>query len=80
MLIHITFGRYGFCAVFWRSVWGRYGMNWSLVYANSYNIWSNSQLQQADSMEEEEEGEKLSEDDISTDECDKKDSSEEEGT
>ena len=55
-------------------------MNWSLVYANSYNIWSNSQLQQADSMEEEEEGEKLSEDDISTDECDKKDSSEEEGT
>ena len=44
------------------------------------NNWSNSQLQQADSMEEEEEGEKLSEDDISTDECDKKDSSEEEGT
>jgi hypothetical protein len=28
-------------------------------------------------MEEEEEGEKLSEDDISTDKCDKKDSSEE---
>ena len=21
VLIHITFGRYGFCAVFWRSVW-----------------------------------------------------------
>ena len=30
----------GFCAVFWRSVWGRYGLNWSLVYPDSYNIWS----------------------------------------
>ena len=39
MVIHITFGRYGFCAVFWRLVWGRYGSNWSLVYANTYNIW-----------------------------------------
>ena len=27
-------------AVFWRSVWGRYGLNLSLVYANSYKIWS----------------------------------------
>ena len=40
MLIHITFCRYGFCGGFWRSVWGRYGLNWSLVCANSYNIWS----------------------------------------
>ena len=47
--------------------------------ANQSNNWSNSQWQQADSLEEEEEGEKLSEDDISTDECDKNDSSEEEG-
>ena len=39
--------------------------------------WSNSQ--QADSMEEKEEGERLSEDDITTDECEKEDSSEEEG-
>ena len=47
--------------------------------ANQSNNWSNSQWQQADSMEEEEEGERLSEDDISTDECDGNDSSEEEG-
>jgi hypothetical protein len=44
---------------------------------NPANNWSNSQLQLTDSMEEEEEGEKVSEDDISTDKCDKKDSSEE---
>ena len=43
------------------------------------NNWFNSQWQQADSMEEEEEGENLSEDDISTDKCDKNYSSEEEG-
>ena len=64
----------------------RHGASTSAIIANSdcarYEVspsknWPNSQ--QADSMEEKEEGERLSEDDITTNECEKEDSSEEEG-
>ena len=48
-----------------------------LPHVNPANYWFNRQLQPTDSMEEEEEEEKVSEDDISTDECGRKESSEE---